>query len=69
MTLQEIQKEYSEAQFTLGKLVYESDVLGRQIGSNEAEIEKLQRRMRDLSKKASELPPATAEDVKIEQGN
>lgn len=54
-TKEELQREYTKLCLDLGNLTYQNEVMARQVESNEQEAEKIQRKMRDLSKKADQL--------------
>jgi hypothetical protein len=64
-TRDELQQEYTRAALELGNLVYQNDVMSRQQERNQNEIEKLQRKMRDLSLEAEKMQSAPAPQAEV----
>lgn len=67
-TKEELQAMFNQTTLQLGSLVYQNDALDRQREKNEAEIEKLQRKLRDIALEASKIvdmpaPAPEASDV------
>lgn len=69
-TIAELQQEYTKACVDLGNLVYQNTVMERQMENNNTDAEKLQQKMRKLSKEADDLnrhaPEATPAEVSSE---